>query len=233
MPLPIRAIGPVFTPRHLANLVWWIDASDSSALTLDGTSGKITTITDRGPNSRNATQATDANRASVGTLNGLQCLDFGNASSSIQYTMTATAAQEICAVCKDDTTGSTFADFYCIASSANGGALQAFNNLSLWLDAGSGSILGDNFLTNAIVGRGDGASPTLKATVQAGAVAFASANSGTQNMNRFGNDRNIAGRSWRGRIGEVCLFSSALTTEERRRMRLYLACKWSIAGAIY
>ena len=229
MPLPIRAIGPVFTPRHLANLVWWIDPSDSSALTLDGTSGKITTITDRGPNSRNATQTTDANRASVGTLNGLRCLDFGNASSSIQYTMTATAAQEICAVCIDDTTGSTFAEYYCIASSAGGGVLQAYQNQSLWYEI---SVFGNNFLTNGISGRGDGASPSLKATVQGGAVAFSWSTSGTTNITRLGSDGS-PGRSWRGRIGEVCLFSSELPTEQRRRMRLYLASKWSIPGAIY
>ena len=232
MPLPIRAIGPVFTPRHMSKLAWWIDPSDRSSVTLDGVSGKISEIADRGPRARNATQTTDANRPSLGTLNGLGCIDQGTSASNINMTIptsNAIASQEICAVCKLDITNATWPDILYVMESAIGSTGGTTNWLSVCNEAG---YIGCEFLTNAISG-----SSGVLSDVKAGAVVFAwSPASGfntTRALARLGNQTDFLNRSWRGRIGEVCGFSAELTAEERRRMRLYLAHKWGITAAIY
>jgi hypothetical protein len=60
-PLGLPARGGGFSPPSIANLALWLDASDSSTITLDG-SNNVSQWSDKSGNTRHATQATAGSR---------------------------------------------------------------------------------------------------------------------------------------------------------------------------
>ena len=49
---------------------------------------------------------------------------------------------------------------------------------------------------------------------------------------RFSNDRNIGGRNWKGDLGELIIFNTALTDSEIQKIEGYLAHKWGLANSL-
>ena len=50
--------------------------------------------------------------------------------------------------------------------------------------------------------------------------------------NNFSNDRNIGGRSWKGKLAELLIYNQALTDNEIEYVEGYLAHKWDLNGSI-
>lgn len=81
MPRPRRFLlsnqSRAFTPTDIPGLALWLDASDASSITLDGSSN-VSQWSDKSGNARHVTQATVMNRPkpSTATLNGLTAIKF-------------------------------------------------------------------------------------------------------------------------------------------------------------
>lgn len=74
--------APAPSPNPLGTLWGWWDFSDTTTITLDGSS-KILEIKDKTGNGHNLTQGTAANRPAESTLNGLNCGLFNSAAPTV------------------------------------------------------------------------------------------------------------------------------------------------------
>ena len=76
---PLRTLAryapPPWDPSTSDNLLFWIDPSDGSTVTKDG-SGYVSQVDDKGPNAFAMTRTADANVHHNSTLNGLSVLRF-------------------------------------------------------------------------------------------------------------------------------------------------------------
>lgn len=229
-----RATG--FNPKSISGLNLWIDFSDTSTVTLDG-SNKIQDVLDKSGLGQHGTQATSANRLAVSTLNGRQCADNGTSSNQfrIAYALGSNGNNwrdgYVAAVW--DAGGSTFPGFnsFFSASASTGtlsGAFAVGNSGGNTLDGGANwyASTARAQLNNTV---SVNASPAL--------VMFPDITSpfvfrGSPNADigvngwQIGSDRALSARGWRGRIGEVICFSRRLTDAEALRVRRYLAQKW-------
>jgi len=70
----LRPSASGFNPKSIAGLVQWLDASDTSTLTLSGSS--VTTWADKSPQGMNATQTTANNQPTTTTVNGKTAVLF-------------------------------------------------------------------------------------------------------------------------------------------------------------
>ena len=228
-----RATG--FNPKSISGLTVWIDFSDASSVTLDGSS-KISAVNDKSGNGYNGAQTTAGNRPGVSTLNGRQCLDNGTSSNSfrIGYTHGSTTLnlQDGYIAASWDAGGTTFPVYNGLASSPGlgtaGGVLWlGFEGLGLvypvaaWHASGGSRMSINN--TTALNGANLSAFPAITSSF----VTRGSANSAiTANGWQLGNDRDFAGRGWRGRIGEMLIYNRQLSASEALKVRRYLASKW-------
>jgi hypothetical protein len=83
MPMSPRLLRPRqaggFDPRRIAGLEWWIDASDTAAVTLD--SGRVATLQDKSGNGLNASNLTSGTtQPALGSVNGRNVASFTAAS---------------------------------------------------------------------------------------------------------------------------------------------------------
>jgi hypothetical protein len=231
-PRLLRPLASGFNPRSIAGLNLWVDFSDESPgnVTLDG-STNISNVKDKSDSGFNGGQTTSGDRPGVSTLNGLRCANWGTSSNTLSlfyaHGSAALNFQSAFLAAVWDGGGSTFP--------ANVGILSAFNETPLWicrentanLEA-SGTPWKRQRLNNTFgdfPGGGAGlvAFPTITSTFvsESGSVTPVSVNGW-----RIGGDRGFAGRGWRGRIGEVLMFSRVLSDPESLRVRRYLATKW-------
>lgn len=230
-----RASG-AFTPKSIANLLVWIDFSDASTVTLDGSS-KISAVSDKSGNGYNGSQTTANNRLGISTLNGKQCADNGTSSNalSVLYSHGANTFNPRDGFVAGiwDAGGTTYPSYNAFASAVSaagsgagayvhgtintanlyegtiwhqtGGSSSQFNNTAV---ANGGTLNAFNHITSTFVYRG-----------------YATADLGVNGWS-IGGDRNNAGRGWRGRIGEVIIYSRQLSSDEALKVRKYLAAKW-------
>lgn len=227
-----RATG--FNPKSIANLAVWVDFSDTSTVTLDSSS-KISAVTDKSGAGAHGTQTTAANRLAVSTLNGRQCADNGTSSNAfcVQYSGNNLNYRDGFVVGVWDAGGTTFPEYNsfistpAIAGTAGGGLIvgqQAsanfFGSTAWHSTAGSVSRLNNTAVAN---GGTLNAFAHIKSTfVYRGHATSDIAVTGWQ----IGCDRSLAGRGWRGRIGEVLIYTRQLSDSEALKVRQYLANKW-------
>lgn len=98
MPLSPRTLRPVnnFTPRSIPGLGVWLDPSDASTVTLNGS--QISAISDKSGNGRTYSNAVSANQPLVGTLNGRTAIDINSNMKWLQsdFSLPLTAQTIIC-----------------------------------------------------------------------------------------------------------------------------------------
>jgi len=80
----LRPIASGFNPKSIAGLVQWLDASDTSTLTLSGSS--VTTWADKSPQGMNATQTTANNQPTTTTVNGKTAVLFDGVNDLMTFT---------------------------------------------------------------------------------------------------------------------------------------------------
>jgi len=237
-PRLLRPLASGFNPKSIAGLITWIDFADTAAVTLDG-SNKISAVTDKSGSGLNGTQTTSGNRLGVSTLNGKQCADGGTSAHSLSVDYihgpgNALNYQEGYFAGVWDAGGSVFPTFIGILN----GAQVTGTGVGAYLvgNSGTNSYVGGNFwrtsdggsslsINNDTVSN-QGSLPAFPA-ITSPFVLRGVANS-TVGVNGYsiGNDRGVAGRGWRGRIGEVMYFNRILSSAEALRVRRYLATKW-------
>lgn len=234
----LRPTASGFNPRRISGLNLWIDFADTATVTLDG-SNKIQDVLDKSGLGQHGTQGVSGNRLAVSTLNGRQCADNGTSSNSFRITYALGTNdnnwRDVYVAAVWDAGGlvfpsNVFPSFF--SSSANAGTgsgtgMNGGNNVNAFLTGtnlhGSTSL---TYLNNQIT---DSSSGTISAfpDVTSPFVFRGSPNSDIGvNGWQIGNDRALAGRGWRGRIGEVVAFNRRLSLTEALSVRRYLANKW-------
>ena len=216
-----RAI-PAWTPAALgSSLALWLDAADSSTITLNGST--VSQWNDKSGNGRHVSQATPAQQptySATGML-GKPTLDWGAAINSrglFRTGMTGYSPVRYFGVADYDGPN-PFLDYYglithsglgsqdwCITNNAGQNWYQA---LLYFLNGGASSSV---------------ALPTISAP-------FIFATNFAQSANRpdiyVGADRNLLGRGWPGKISEIISVNVLPSTADRQRLEGYLAWKWS------
>jgi hypothetical protein len=229
---PRSAAAGGFDPRSISGNNLWLDFSDTASLTLDG-NGLISQLNDKSGNGFHVSQSTAANRPSTGTLNGRQCGDWGTSTSSKELNYTAGANT------------SNWQDIAIVAVWDAGGTGWTNDTVAAGLiTSGGGTGIGICLIGDTVAGNTNwyvsfkwwtgllmnGTESTLAfQTIKSPFIAqpYSSSVVGVNGI-KIGMDRTIAGRGWRGRIGEVIAYSRQLTTTERATVRQYLQTKWGV-----
>lgn len=247
-----RASG--FDPRRISSIAGWWDASDSSTVTLNGTS--VSQLNDKSGLGRNASQGTAANQPGTTTINSKNAMLFDGSNDHLTlgaglFGFAHTDSFSVFAVVKrtsDSGIGciwgkqesSGFARGYALtvfstASSPsnilglqmrNQAGVQAWRN-SAWTFAQDPVVV-----STVYTGTGTVAGMTLK---QNGSERTYSTQSDTLAGNVITNSvaacigsRDGGNLSFNGTIGEIIVYSKALSASEVAAVERYLAGKWGV-----
>lgn len=226
----LQASLPTFVPTSLTNCQIWLDASDSSTITMNGST--VASWRDKTGNGFNVSQATTASQPTLGTnalvFNGSASLQysgsvgiFGNSYTTyVVHTCTNTTdyRQGIIS-CKDSTTGFDFeiGQFYIWVS---GGSIyhqfsSSLNSITM-LGITSTTSLGLNYSINGQPFTGGGA-------------GWTSVSSGSSLL--IGNSQ-YSSIGYIGTLNEYLLFRRTLTTTEHNQVTGYLAWKWGLQASL-
>jgi hypothetical protein len=226
---PLASSG--FSPKSIAGLAVWLDASvDSSVLRATGTDD-VEQWNDLSGNNRNAVQTVPSHRPTyTTTLNGRKCISFGDANQNVRLVLGNLSAVF-------PTFGEVFVTYaadndtsYSIYTTRNNADAMVFNTTShfygTFVDTRA-TLSGGGWPTNgsALLSiRATGTSIFIRrdrAQVStSSAVVYAAGDDHT-----IGN-RSGGGNGLLGRVGEVILFNQDIGTTQRSRVEDYLRNKW-------
>jgi len=88
-PKLLRPKASGFNPKSIAGLALWLDASDSSTITLNGAT--VSQWRDKSGNGRNLSEATANNQPTMSTMNGKSALSFDGVNDSLTNSSTLMA----------------------------------------------------------------------------------------------------------------------------------------------
>lgn len=243
-PRMLRVAGTAWTPANLGSaLSLWLDASDSSTITLNGST--VSQWNDKSGNARNASQATAAAQPTY-TLNGLNgkpvlTFDGINDNMAVNYnyggnaaTLYAVAARfsggntEQFIFSSYGGTGNLIAPMWIKGAatdqwSSYGGAALSFAPGGVIVPTnGQGFILGiDSSITDVVLNMYTNGALTAQ---YPGTVRF----SGGGARNFIGAEVDGASRFLNGYVTEIVQIESRLSTTDRQRLEGYLAWKWGL-----
>ena len=232
-------VGPApFSPADVANLELWLDGSDSSTITLDG-SNNVSQWDDKSGNSgRDAVQATVARRPPLGTINGVQALDFDGIDDFLTVTHGSWAdlpSYSIYGVVSMDDTSLAFRAWIGKEASAatrkiligNDGSTGLFyNSLLDTINVGKASTYANN-VPVLISAHKDG-NTTARAYVNGSASsADTTVTTGTNSSDiGIGAGAASGGYNWPGQVGEILIYSDHHSGATRGLIEAYLKAKW-------
>lgn len=222
--VPVRQHAP-----PVSGYVGWWDAADIASITI--TSGKVSQWNDKGSGGHNLSQATAGKRPTSGAnlIGGLNVLTFDGAATYLSGTTPLAAIlSTVFVVAQNTDAGATQRDVFQFGEGTGDGRIyrtsadhiDMFNGLSI----DSGQTWGTT-LAHVVAATFNGASSKL--TVDGGAVT-----NGTVNTNAPGSTWEAGAFNnsewWKGYIGEIIVYSSALSNANRKLVEDYLLAKWSI-----
>lgn len=236
-----------FTPRHLANLQLWLDASDASTITQDG-SNNVSQWNDKSGKGNNVTQTTAANRPAYTTAGqrGMNVVTF-DGSNDFLTTPTLTISQPYTIIwagrsngnapggdvngpyCCDGTTSTTRVaiGWNGDGTSATNGRLFSFAGTAV-IQAASGTQAYNAWSVVSAVYNGS------SSLLRANAVQIGTGNPGSTAISalRLGDRFSSipsAFTAFKGPWGAFLIYSRALPTAELLALERYLAALWAIA----
>ena len=226
-----------FSPADVANLELWLDASDSSTITLDG-SNNVEQWDDKSGNSgRDAVQATVARRPPLGTINGVQALDFDGIDDLLTVTHGAWAdlpSYSIYGVVSMDDTSLVYRAWIGKEVSGANRKFIIGNDVStsLFYNSTTDTINVSKATTYAsnvpvlISAHKDG-NTTARAYVNGSASsADTTVTTGTNTANIQIGAGAVGGYLWPGQVGEVLIYSDHHSGATRGLIEAYLKAKW-------
>jgi hypothetical protein len=251
-PKLLRPKASGFSPRSIAGLYAWWDASDSATITTDT---GVSVWADKSGNGRNATQSTGNNQPGrTVAINGRLALTFDGTNDSLTFagasrtdeTMLVVGRQRDDAADTANTNrygtllgsastsrghtfrsqyGSTNFQFDSVFSGFTSGTNRAIRTVTT---NRSGEIGGDIPLNVYTVSRS--AASGIAQFINNQAIGTATT-SESLTLDRIG----VGGTSnyWIGEICEILLYSRAITAAERTRATNYLIRRWGIAEFAY
>lgn len=239
MPMNNRLLRPRasggFNPKSIAGLAVWLDAADSTTITLN--SGNVSEWRDKSGNSRNYSQATAANQPTTGTVNGRTSVRAAAGSTRRQLTTTnfSLSAYTVFTVVVPDFSSnpagfSTFTGIMAIGSGATGMMMLArTGSPTRW-----GTFTSTSLSSNTQLASGTRYVLTLQ-DANDNAVSFF--RNGAADGSGFGNSGGQAtthlfglfdGQEFHGDICEVLVYSSVLAASARSQVERYLGEKWGV-----
>lgn len=235
-----------FTPSSIPNLGAWFDASDISTITESG--GAVSQWNDKSGNGRNVSQSVGSSQPTTGatTLKGYNVIDFDGSADHLFNTspfMWSAGAATICCVLKGSAvTGATI-----IAEGSSTSTNPVYRKyasavdtdeivLQIRQDTGS-SITADSNTNNAALDNTFHASVLIDTgnqytvfidRVRGNDIGYTRTT--TLTANRFALGcllRASAGNFFTGSIAEICVYSRALTLNEKALIDTYFKQKWA------
>ena len=243
IPSPITA---PFTPTSVGNVALWLDALDTSTITISGSN--LTQWRDKSSSARALTPISSTAFQYVNTFNGSLPAVFRNGVSStdriaqIDSGFTLNNPATIFAVFQNTDSVATVRAVFWATQGGNQTYLYAFNN-NLIISSGAGSTFSGTGLsanTNQIITMATGASSTVLyqnggvngagSTVSPSSTVNISGATITGNLGIGGLGGNDF--SWNGFFSEFIIVNAALSTAQRQQIEGYLAWKWNLVGSL-
>ena len=235
----LRAFSTVFTPKVLVGLNLWLDAADSSTLTIP--SGSVTAWADKSGNGNNGT----AVGAPVVSTQVRNPYIYFNGSSGFRGAVSITTTQ-ITSFAVTIFTGNAGGNNRIVSlgvTSANDSSstlytialYQQLNTTNLLtfrngaISSITNTVTGTPILTASIY---NGTNSTIYLNGVAGASASTSGSFGVTNYGIGLNASTGGPGPFTGYIGEVLVFNTALTTPNRQIVEGYLAWKWGMQSSL-
>jgi hypothetical protein len=246
-----------FSPDSLPNLKLWLDAADTSTISLSGSA--VTQWTDKSANAYAFTQGTAAYRPASGTRtqNGKNVLDFGtndlllSTAASSTWTFLHDGSDYTAFIAfKNDLTGTTqflFSDHE--SSSANSGVyvLTTVSNFFLHgavrgvsgtnaTDNATTTAVGTNFTYYSILSDMNNATAANRSDIRILQGAAIKNNTSTNAPSTSNPARTLgigdpvdgSNLSIDGMIGEIIIYTSLLSAGDLLKVQEYLAAKWNV-----
>lgn len=238
MPMSPRLLRPRatgFNPRSIVGLSVWLDAADSTTITLNGST--VSEWRDKSGNARNYAQATAANQPSTGTVNGRTSVRAAAGSTRRQLTTTgfSLSAYTAFAVVVPDFSSnpagfSTFTGIMGIGTGASGMMMLArVGTPTRWGTFASSAVSSNTQLvtgTRYVLCMQDANDNAISFFRNGAADGTSTGNSAGQTTNHlFGL---FDGQEFHGDICEVLVYSSVLASSARSQVDRYLAGKWGV-----
>lgn len=248
MPMSPRLLRPRaaggFDPRAISGLALWLDASDASTVTLNGSA--VSQWRDKSGNSRHASQSVAANQPLYDSvrLNGLRTVTCDVNSKWLSGAAPASTAYTTFVVARIQNSSPSFGRVFTLARAAstdnvspsytplvrsfgNADLLYSFNDTfqaAFSVPGNQWSVLCSNAGGSVISNRrNNGTASTFTSAVLSGT-----------NFTRYGIGTAFPNDTFSGIIGdfaEVLLFSTNLPTAEETSIARYLGAKWGVTVA--
>ena len=238
---PFKSLPPSsslpFSPIIFSNCILWLDPTNNSSLTLSGSN--VISINDLSSSGSNATRYNGSAYATIATVSGSRLLSFPG--SNIVYRS---------AMALSGSAYTIFVVMGLVSTSGNGSGYQrAVNadsgNGTIFIGALSGNLatfcgnngfndVSANSPTYALTGNGlqvvtmyvSGSS--LIPYVNGTAMTAKTGTTGATTVLDIGCYQDSTTQAWNGYIGDIIVYSRALTTSERQKVEGYLAWKWKL-----
>lgn len=236
--------GGAFSPTNLPNLVQWFDPSDSSTVTLNGSN--VFQLADKSGNNHHATQFSFGNQPllDVAALNGFDAVSFDGSDEELDLPdpggITGSQNRSLFLVFENDSISNNQA----IISYGSASTGRSFHLVT----RGSSNKLGIGTWNNDYnsTGLSPGTSPHVGAVILNGTAlgdctlyldGLGEAASGGSNVNTSAVGSSKIGSThgnddMDGRIGEIILYSTALSAADRHKVEGYLAHKWGLQSIL-
>ena len=220
-----------FSPRNISGLQAWVDPSDASAVTRNGTT--ISAIADKSGNNRTFFNDTALNQPTAATLNGRTAasIDATNKWLQCDFSITYTA-QTVVVVANADAANPAFSRLYSQANAASetpaGGFIPLIRNASQQMTSYTNQFLGavafSLSTTTVFSVRHTGASFTLRANGTAGSSQSHTLNYGVT-RSRYGNGFS-GSDGFRGLLGDCLVWNRSLSDAELLTVERWAARRW-------
>ena len=212
-------------PTPSLSPVLWYDFADETTVTTSGT--EITAVTSKGSRAWTLSKSATGPQYVTG-INSKKCVDWGSPGHGNYLrntTGTSTTIAEVYVVL-DANFGSTFATYNGLITGTSGAGFLLLGNLN-----GTG-LYGSEFTTAFIDGSASNVhSSGVLPAINSPCILRVGRSSGSFNTTdgfQIGYDRIYGARGWGGLIGEVIVFSTALSSTDRDSLQAWLAAKWGV-----
>lgn len=239
--MPIPMIMRIFQPNDISNCQLWLDAADSSTITI---STGVSQWNDKSGNGFNATQITVGNRPTYDSTNRRvnfarassqflnlpdNALPSGNSSYSYLIVLSFASFTNGLGIIGGGSYGTTAGVFALRSIGTTGGVHQYWWAADLQVASGVYSVNTPLLIQTRYAAGGTRA--TLKNGTQLASDTPGTRVQGISN-NRIGLTYTVDGEYMDGYINEIVVFSKDLTTSERQQVEGYLAAKWGLSSQL-
>jgi len=240
-------VAPVLTPLSISGCALWLDGADSNSMTFSSGTSNLIAWKDKSGLSNNAT-AYNSPVLTANAINGNPAIATNNLpyfNGSVSVTGTTVTIFSVATTTRTLPNGGSDQRLVSLENGANvdygrtDGVIGLFNqyttsSIATWRVSGP---LASNAITAntpfLAVSKYDGTNAYLWKNGVAGTLA-SSASTGTFAVTKYGigNQANPSGEYWQGYIGEVIIYTNALSDTQRQSVENYLMGKWGIKPSL-